>query len=111
MNLGVLYEVRQLPPFCRMQPLHDAVNEAISKGHEDDMSMSLKFVSNAAQPSSMKVIMKFLTGSVKYPDYIEADAVLALAQIAKKDPRKVSEVKTRHLSFSRGEVVSPPGTR
>ncbi|RXN00829.1 Vitellogenin [Acipenser ruthenus] len=51
---------------------------------------------NAGQPSSIKRIQKFLpgfsSGASQLPVKIQADALMALRNIAKKEPRKVQEI-------------------
>ncbi|NWR50671.1 VIT2 protein, partial [Regulus satrapa] len=79
-----------------LQPLHDLATEATSKGDVKDMSLALKAMGNAGEPASIKRILKFLptfsSAAASLPSRIQADAVLALRKIARKDPAKVREI-------------------
>ncbi|NXK61192.1 VIT2 protein, partial [Sylvietta virens] len=79
-----------------LQPLHDLATEAITKGDAKDMSLALKAMGNAGEPASIKRILKFLpkfsSAAASLPNRIQADAVLALRKIARKDPAKVREI-------------------
>ncbi|RLW06012.1 hypothetical protein DV515_00004878, partial [Chloebia gouldiae] len=73
-----------------LQPLHDLATEATSKGDAKDMALALKAMGNAGEPASIKRILKFLptfsSAAASLPNRIQADAVLALRKIARKDP-------------------------
>ncbi|NWV22737.1 VIT2 protein, partial [Origma solitaria] len=79
-----------------LQPLHDLATEATSKGDAKDMSLALKAIGNAGEPASIKRILKFLptfsSAAASLPNQIQADAVLALRKIARKDPAKVRDI-------------------
>ncbi|NXT03281.1 VIT2 protein, partial [Jacana jacana] len=79
-----------------LQPLHDLVTEATSKGDAKDMALALKAIGNAGEPASIKRILKFLPtfspAAASLPNRIHVDAVLALRKIARKDPAKVREI-------------------
>ncbi|NWZ69413.1 VIT2 protein, partial [Acrocephalus arundinaceus] len=79
-----------------LQPLHDLATEATSKGDAKGMSLALKAIGNAGEPASIKRILKFLptfsSAAASLPNRIQADAVLALRKIARKDPAKVREI-------------------
>ncbi|RXM97975.1 Vitellogenin [Acipenser ruthenus] len=84
---------------CReeaLKPLHDFANDAISTAHEEETVLALKALGNAGQPSSIKRIQKclpgFSSGASQLPVKIQADAVMALRNIAKKEPGKVQEL-------------------
>lgn len=56
--------------------------------------MALKVLGNAGHPASLKTIMKLLPGfggaAASMPMTVQIDAVLALRNIAKKEPKLVS---------------------
>ncbi|MGH0139050.1 UNVERIFIED_CONTAM: hypothetical protein FKN15_070977 [Acipenser sinensis] len=83
-------------PEKTLQPLHDLAADAASRAHHEDMVLALKALGNAGQPSSIKRIQKFLpgfsSGASQLPVKIQADALMALRNIAKKEPRKVQEI-------------------
>ncbi|KAG2461597.1 VIT protein, partial [Polypterus senegalus] len=70
--------------------------DATARAHEEEIVLALKAIGNAGQPASLKRIQKFLpgiaSGASQYPVKIQADAVMALRNIAKKEPRKVQEI-------------------
>ncbi|XP_059503677.1 vitellogenin 3, phosvitinless [Stegostoma tigrinum] len=76
-----------------LQPLHELVVEAGSKGHEEEIILGLKAIGNAGQPASLKRIQKLLPGfgnvASSVSGRIHAEAMMALRNIAKKEPRKV----------------------
>ncbi|GCC16756.1 hypothetical protein chiPu_0020389 [Chiloscyllium punctatum] len=76
-----------------LRPLHELVVEAGSKGHEEEIILGLKAIGNAGQPASLKRIQKLLPGfgnvASSVSSRIHAEAVMALRNIAKKEPRKV----------------------
>ncbi|XP_048457510.1 vitellogenin 3, phosvitinless [Rhincodon typus] len=76
-----------------LQPLHELVVEAGSKGHEEEIILGLKAIGNAGQLASLKRIQKFLPGfgnvASGVSSRVHAEAVMALRNIAKKEPRKV----------------------
>ncbi|XP_043541629.1 vitellogenin-like [Chiloscyllium plagiosum] len=78
-----------------LRPLHELVVEAGSKGHEEEIILGLKAIGNAGQPASLKRIQKLLPGfgnvASSVSSRIHAEAVMALRNIAKKEPRKVRE--------------------
>ncbi|NXC47360.1 VIT2 protein, partial [Penelope pileata] len=79
-----------------LQPLHDLAAEAASKSHVEDVALALKAIGNAGEPASIKRILKFLPtfspAAAALPSRIQADALLALRKIARKDPAKVREI-------------------
>lgn len=68
--------------------------EAIAKRNFEEIAMPLKVLGNAGHPASLKPIMKLLPGfgtaAATLPLRIQADAILAMRNIAKKEPRMVS---------------------
>uniref|UniRef100_M3XL36 Vitellogenin 5 n=1 Tax=Latimeria chalumnae TaxID=7897 RepID=M3XL36_LATCH len=83
-------------PETALQPLHDLAVEAVSKAHEEDMVLALKSIGNAGQPASVKRIQKFIPGfapgATDLPVRVQVAAVMALRNMAKKEPRKVQEI-------------------
>lgn len=68
--------------------------EAISKADIPEITLALKTLGNAGHPASLKTIMKLLPGfgsaAAAIPMRVQIDAVLALRNIAKKEPKLVS---------------------
>ncbi|KAM4722964.1 vitellogenin-1-like [Rhinophrynus dorsalis] len=79
-----------------LQPINDLLWEAASEDHKNDMILALKALGNAGEPESVKQIRKFLPGisssAKKLPISIQASAVIALKNIALRDPRKVQDI-------------------
>ncbi|XP_054836344.1 vitellogenin-2-like [Eublepharis macularius] len=75
-----------------LKPLHDRLAEAIEREDEQDITLCLKALSNAAHIKSMKLLMRILFAHNKYSDEILVDAVLAVRQVARMDPQKGQEV-------------------
>ncbi|XP_067845946.1 vitellogenin 3, phosvitinless [Heptranchias perlo] len=79
-----------------LQPLHELVIEARSRVQEGEMILGLKAIGNAGQPASMKHIQKLLPGfgnaASGIPSRVQGEAVMALRNIAKKEPRKVQGI-------------------
>ena len=67
----------------------------------EELVLALKVLGNAGHPASLKPIMKLLPGfgsaAASLPMRVHIDAVLALRNIAKKDPKIV---RTKHLHLS-----------
>lgn len=66
----------------------------LSKNSEQDMVLALKALGNAAHPSSIKTILKFIpgyaAGAEKLPTRVQGSAVLAFRLLATRDPHNVS---------------------
>uniref|UniRef100_UPI00398F8981 vitellogenin-like n=1 Tax=Pristiophorus japonicus TaxID=55135 RepID=UPI00398F8981 len=79
-----------------LKPLHDLLADAIVQTNEEDMVLGLKAIGNAGQPASIKSIVKLLPGlgraAASLPLKIRVDAIMALRNIAKKDPEKVQAI-------------------
>ncbi|XP_051868477.1 vitellogenin-like isoform X2 [Pristis pectinata] len=86
----------QTCPDKGIQPIHDLVVEAGSKGHEEETILGLKTIGNAGQPTSLKRIQKLLPGfsnsAQSISNRIQLEAVMALRNIGKKEPRKVQNI-------------------
>lgn len=77
-----------------VQPLLDMAASALGKNSEEDMVLALKALGNAAHPSSIKTILKFLpgysVGAEKVPTRVQGAAVQAFRLLASRDPHSVS---------------------
>uniref|UniRef100_A0A673KGV4 Vitellogenin-like n=1 Tax=Sinocyclocheilus rhinocerous TaxID=307959 RepID=A0A673KGV4_9TELE len=77
-------------------PIHEIAAEAISKNDIPEITLALKVLGNAGHPASLKPIMKLLPGlrtaATSLPLRIQVDAILALRNIAKKEPKLVQPV-------------------
>ncbi|XP_063795645.1 vitellogenin-1-like [Pseudophryne corroboree] len=85
--------------FCSdaaLQPLHDLLTEATNAMRNDEMILALKALGNAGQLASIKYILKFLprisSMASHLPVPIQAAAVMALKNVALKDPTKVFDI-------------------
>lgn len=80
--------------FFYYQPIHERAAEAISKGEIREITLALKVMGNAGHPASLKTIMKLLPGfgsaAAAVPLRVQIDAILALRNIAKNEPKMVS---------------------
>lgn len=76
------------------QPIHEMAATAISKAEIPEITLALKVLGNAGHPASLKTIMKLLPGfgsaAATIPIRVQIDAILALRNIAKKEPKLVS---------------------
>ncbi|KAL6468671.1 hypothetical protein MHYP_G00221950 [Metynnis hypsauchen] len=86
-------------PTCsadNLKPVHDHAAEAIAKGEISEISLALKVLGNAGHPASLKPIMKLLPGfgsaAAAMPTRVHVDAILALRNIAKNEPKLVQPV-------------------
>ncbi|XP_078416809.1 vitellogenin-like [Cetorhinus maximus] len=79
-----------------LQPLHKLVVEAGSGDSEEQTILGLKAIGNAGQVASLKRIQKLLPGfgnvASSVTSRIHGEAVMALRNIAKKEPRKVQAI-------------------
>nr|AIR92104.1 vitellogenin [Petroleuciscus esfahani] len=79
-----------------LKPIHDIAAEAISKNDIPEITLALKVLGNAGHPASLKPIMKLLPGlttaATSLPLRVQVDAILALRNIAKKEPKLVQPV-------------------
>lgn len=75
------------------QPIHEIAVQAVASGEIEEVVVALKVLGNAGHPSSLKPIMKLLPGfgsaAASLPLRVHIDAVLALRNIAKKEPKMV----------------------
>ncbi|CAM4655383.1 unnamed protein product [Leuciscus chuanchicus] len=79
-----------------LKPIHEIAAEAISKNNIPEITLALKVLGNAGHPASLKPIMKLLPGlrtaATSLPLRVQVDAILALRNIAKKEPKLVQPV-------------------
>ncbi|XP_067272222.1 vitellogenin-like [Pseudorasbora parva] len=76
-----------------LRPIHEIAAEAFSKNDIPEITLALKVLGNAGHPASLKPIMKLLpllkTAATSLPLRVQVDAILALRNIAKKEPKLV----------------------
>ncbi|TKS74661.1 Vitellogenin [Collichthys lucidus] len=79
-----------------VKPIHDLLAEAIARGETEEIILLVKVLGNAGHPNSIKPITKFLpihgTAAASLPMIIHADAIMALRNIAKKEPRMIQDL-------------------
>ncbi|KAM8874526.1 vitellogenin-like isoform 2-T2 [Spinachia spinachia] len=79
-----------------IKPIQDLLAVAVAKDETEDIILLLKAIGNAGHPSSLKSIIKILpihgTQAASLPMRVHADAILALRNIAKKEPRMIQEL-------------------
>lgn len=79
--------------FFLLQPIHELAVQALARGEFEEVIVTLKVLGNAGHPASLKPIMKLLpcfgSAAAKVPLRVQIDAVLALRNIAKREPRMV----------------------
>uniref|UniRef100_A0A3Q4BUV4 Uncharacterized protein n=1 Tax=Mola mola TaxID=94237 RepID=A0A3Q4BUV4_MOLML len=78
------------------QPIHKLLAEAVAKVDMQEIIVQLKVLGNAGHPSSIKPITKILpihgTMGVSLPVRVHAEAIMALRNIAKKQPTQVQDL-------------------
>ncbi|XP_070764345.1 vitellogenin-1-like [Enoplosus armatus] len=79
-----------------IKPIQDLLAEAVAKDETQDIILLLKVLGNAGHPNSLKPITKILpihgTAAASLPMRVHADAIMALRNIAKKEPRMIQEL-------------------
>ncbi|KAG8003720.1 Vitellogenin-2, partial [Nibea albiflora] len=77
-------------------PIHEMVVQGLARGEIEEIVVALKVLGNAGHPASIKPIMKLLPGfgsaAPDLPIRIHIDAVLALRNIAKREPKMIQDV-------------------
>ena len=77
-----------------LQPIHERAAEAVANADIDEITLLVKVMGNAGHPASLKPIMKILPGfgsaAASLPIRVQADAILALRNIAKREFKFVS---------------------
>ncbi|XP_030640291.1 vitellogenin-like isoform X1 [Chanos chanos] len=88
-----------------LRPIHEIAAEAIAKADIPQITLAIKTLGNAGHPASLKPILKLLPGfgsaAATLPIGVQIDAVLALRNIAKKEPRLIQPVALQ-LFMDRG---------
>ncbi|XP_073718321.1 vitellogenin-like [Misgurnus anguillicaudatus] len=91
-------------PTCNpelLRPIHDMAAEAIAKNDFHEISLALKVMGNAGHPASLKTITKVLPGlrsaATTLPIKVQLHAILALRNIAKKEPKLVQPLALQLL--------------
>ncbi|XP_026076644.1 vitellogenin 3, phosvitinless [Carassius auratus] len=83
-------------PITVVQPLLDMATSGLSKNSEEDMVLALKALGNAAHPSSIKTLLKFLpgytAGAEKLPTRVQSAAVQSFRLLASRDPHSVQDI-------------------
>lgn len=74
--------------------MQELLAEAVAKDETQNIILLLKVLGNAGHPTSLKPITKILpihgTAGASLPMKVHADAIMALRNIAKKEPRMVN---------------------
>ncbi|XP_041646657.1 vitellogenin-1-like [Cheilinus undulatus] len=83
-------------PVDLIKPIQDLLAQAVARGETKDIILYVKVLGNAGHPSSLKPITKVLpihgTAATSLPMKVHADAIMALRNIAKKEPRMIQEL-------------------
>lgn len=78
----------------RQQPIQERLSNAVAKNEEENIILYIKVLGNAGHPSSFKSLTKIMpihgTAAASLPMRIHVEAIMALRNIAKKEPRLVS---------------------
>nr|ACJ65208.1 major vitellogenin isoform 1 [Clupea harengus] len=79
-----------------LKPIHERAAEAVANADIDEITLLVKVMGNAGHPASLKPIMKILPGfgsaAASLPIRVQADAILALRNIAKREFKFVQPV-------------------
>nr|XP_043900018.1 vitellogenin-like [Solea senegalensis] len=79
-----------------IKPIQELLAEAVAKDDTQNIILLLKVLGNAGHPSSIKPITKILpihgTAAASLPTRVHAEAILALRNIAKKEPRMIQDL-------------------
>ncbi|KAK3561971.1 hypothetical protein QTP86_020796 [Hemibagrus guttatus] len=98
-------------PADLLRPIHESAAEAISKREIHEITLALKVMGNAGHPASLKTIMKLLPGfgsaAADIPLRVQIDAILALRNIAKKEPKMVSMFQPVALQLFMDKALHP----
>ncbi|XP_074524846.1 vitellogenin-1-like isoform X3 [Halichoeres trimaculatus] len=83
-------------PIELIRPIQELLAEAVVRDEIRDITLFVKVLGNAGHPTSLKPITKILpihgTAATALPMRVHADAIMALRNIAKKEPRMIQEV-------------------
>ncbi|XP_035508778.1 vitellogenin-like [Morone saxatilis] len=79
-----------------IRPIQDLLAEAVAKDEIQDIILLVKVLGNAGQATSLKPITRILpihgTAAASLPMKVHANAIMALRNIAKKEPRMIQEL-------------------
>ncbi|XP_028259820.1 vitellogenin-2-like isoform X2 [Parambassis ranga] len=79
-----------------VRPIHEIAIQALERGAIEEVVLAVKVLGNAGHPASLKPIMKLLPGfgrdAANLPLRVHVDAVLALRNIAKREPKMIQEM-------------------
>nr|BAD93695.1 vitellogenin [Verasper moseri] len=79
-----------------VKPIQELLAEAVARAETQDTILLLKVLGNAGHTNSLKPITKMLpihgTAAASLPMRVHAEAIMALRNIAKKEPRMVQEL-------------------
>ncbi|XP_072130897.1 vitellogenin-like [Mobula birostris] len=79
-----------------LKPLHNLLTEGVSQRNNENIVLGLKAIGNAGQPASIKNIVKLLPGfgtmATSLPLKVRVDAIMALTNIGRKDPKTVQRI-------------------
>ncbi|KAG7282875.1 hypothetical protein CRUP_020713 [Coryphaenoides rupestris] len=78
-------------PVDLVKPMHDLLIQSVAKRDIEEAIIALKVLGNAGHPGSLKPIMKILpvfsTAAAALPMNVHIEAILALRNMAKKEPK------------------------
>ncbi|XP_072366439.1 vitellogenin-like [Scyliorhinus torazame] len=90
------YAEKPVCPEEILKPIHSLLSDAGNRPNDEDIVLGLKAIGNAGQPASIKNIVKLLPGfgtaAANLPLKVRVDAIMALRNIARKDPRTVQRI-------------------
>ncbi|TNN69113.1 Vitellogenin [Liparis tanakae] len=76
-----------------VKSLHESLVQAVSSNNNEKLINTLKVIGNAGHPSSLKPIRKLFAGANEHlPLTVHIEAVLALRNIAKREPKMVQNM-------------------
>ncbi|XP_047442875.1 vitellogenin-2-like [Mugil cephalus] len=79
-----------------VRPIHEFAIQALEAGEIEELAIAIKVLGNAGHPASLKPIMKLLPGfgsaAASLPLRVHFDAIMALRNIAKREPKMIQEV-------------------
>ncbi|CAL8393719.1 unnamed protein product [Boreogadus saida] len=79
-----------------IKPIHEKIARAVAEENIEDIILLLKVLGNAGHPHSLKTITKMLplfgSAAANLPTRVHVDAILAMRNIAKKEPRLIQDM-------------------
>nr|AAK15157.1 vitellogenin B [Melanogrammus aeglefinus] len=85
-----------LCPVDLVKPIHDLLIQSVANADIDGAIIAVKVLGNAGHPASLKPIMKLLPGfstaAAALPLNVHIEAILALRNIAKKEPKLIQDL-------------------